>query len=171
MARLESGKMNPNLTWCDVQDLFNSVLNHFDSEFKGHNVKIEIAKNMPFIKADYILIEQVLKNIVQNAITYTPQNAQIELHSYFDDNNCYIAVSDNGPGVPESQLIHIFDKFYRINSSVTGGSGLGLSIVKGIVEAHGGTITVSNKITGGLRFLITLPQDFNNNKSVKNNID
>jgi two-component system, OmpR family, sensor histidine kinase KdpD len=157
MARLESGRLIPNIKPCDINDLFNSVLNNFEKELKLHEIIIEVQDNFPFIDIDFVLIEQALKNILQNALIYTSHDSKIEIQATYDNNNYYIIISDNGKGIPEQNLEHIFDKFYRIDNRTSGGTGLGLSIAKGIVEVHKGTITASNKITGGVKFVIKIP--------------
>jgi two-component system sensor histidine kinase KdpD len=161
MARLESGKLIPNIKQCEVNDLFNSALNNFDKELKSHEIIVDIPDNFPLIKVDFVLAEQALNNILQNALLYTSPGTKIELQATFDDNNFYLIISDNGKGIPEHTLEHIFDKFYRIDNKITGGTGLGLSIAKGFVEVHKGTITASNKITGGLKFVIKIPRKLN----------
>jgi two-component system sensor histidine kinase KdpD len=157
MARLESGKLVPNIALCDVQDLVNAALAHFGKEIKENSITVDIPENMPFIKADFVLMEQVFKNLIQNALLYTPVDSKIEIQSSFDENSAYIIISDNGEGIPLKDIDHIFNKFYRADSKVSGGTGLGLSIAKGIVGAHKGTITASNKLTGGSKFVIKLP--------------
>lgn len=159
MARLESGRLVPNLTQCDIYDLFNSALNNFEGETLTHDITVEVQEDFPFIHLDFTLMEQALKNILQNAIFYTGLNSKIDLNASFDNNFIYITISDNGKGITEKHLEHIFDKFYRIDNKISGGTGLGLSIAKGIVEVHKGTITASNRITGGLKFEIRIPKE------------
>lgn len=163
MARLESGRLNPNLKACDANDLFNSVLNYLEGENKTQVITTEIQENFPFINVDFVLMEQALKNILQNAIIYTSPNSKIEIQATYDEENVYLVISDNGKGIQEQNLEHIFDKFYRIDNNISGGTGLGLSIAKGIVEVHKGTIAASNKKTGGLKFIIKLPREQKNN--------
>ncbi|MFA5404837.1 MAG: sensor histidine kinase KdpD [Ignavibacteria bacterium] len=163
MARLESGRLNPSIKPCDISDLFNSVLNNFENEFKSRKITIDIQKDFPFINIDFVLMEQALKNILQNAIVYTSSDITIEFQATFDDNYFYIIISDNGKGIPEQNLEHIFDKFYRIDNSISGGTGLGLSISKGIVEIHKGEINALNKRTGGLKFTIKIPREIKTN--------
>ncbi|MDD5361464.1 MAG: sensor histidine kinase KdpD [Ignavibacteria bacterium] len=158
MARLESGKLVVNLSACDVQDLINGALNQFGTEIGTRKINIDIPENMPFVKVDFVLIEQVLKNIIQNALLYTPAGAGIDIKVSFDNEYSYIFISDNGPGIPEKGIEHIFEKFYRVDNKTAGGTGLGLSISKGIIEAHKGTITVVNKKSGGLKFQIKIPK-------------
>ncbi|MGV8019197.1 MAG: ATP-binding protein [Ignavibacteria bacterium] len=161
MARLESGRLITNIKPCDINDLFNIVLDNFEKELRLHEIKVDIQENFPFINIDFVLIEQALNNILQNALTYTFPDSKIEFQARFDDNYVYITISDNGKGIPEQNLEHIFDKFYRIDNKISGGTGLGLSIAKGFVEVHKGTITASNKISGGLKFIIKIPRQFN----------
>jgi len=161
MARLESGRLIANIKPCDINDLLNSVLNNFEKELKLHEIKVDVQENFPYINIDFVLIEQALNNILQNALTYTSPDSKIEFQAKYDDNYFYITISDNGKGIPEKNLEHIFDKFYRIDSKISGGTGLGLSIAKGFIEVHKGSISASNKISGGLKFVIKIPQHFN----------
>lgn len=157
MARLESGKLVPNFSLHDVGDLINSALKQFDTELTGHEIIISITDNMPLIKIDFGLMEQVIKNLLQNALIYTQEGSKIEMRTSSDENFAYIIISDNGKGIPENEIQNVFDKFYRVDNKVSGGTGLGLSISKGIIKAMKGTISVENKNTGGLKFTIKLP--------------
>jgi len=161
MARLESGRLVPNIKPCDVNDLFNKVLNNFEKELKSHEITVDIQENFPFIDVDFILIEEALNNILQNALIYTSPDSKIEIQANFDNVNYYLIISDGGKGIPEQDLENIFDKFYRIDNKISGGTGLGLSIAKGIAEVHKGTISASNNISGGIKFVIKIPQNFN----------
>jgi two-component system, OmpR family, sensor histidine kinase KdpD len=161
MTRLERGRMELNLNWCDVHDLIGSTLKQLDRELKYHKIEINISPDMPFIKIDFILMEQVLKNILYNASLYTPHGTLIKILTKYDEGNCYIVVSDDGPGISEEHLGHIFDKFYRAENKSSGGIGLGLSIAKGFVEAHGGELSVESQVTGGTTFTIRLRKEKN----------
>jgi len=163
MARLESGRLIPDIKTCDITDLFNSILNEFEKELKSHNIIVEVQDDFPLINIDFVLMEQALKNILQNALLYTSDNSKIEMQANFDDKDFYIVIADNGKGISEQNLEHIFDKFFRIESNISGGTGLGLSIAKGIVEVHKGTINAAIKISGGLKFTIKLPKEIQNN--------
>jgi two-component system sensor histidine kinase KdpD len=161
MTRLESGRMELNLNWYDIHDLINSTLKQLEKELKHFTVEVDIPQDMPFLKIDFILIEQVLKNILYNASIYTPAGTEINIRTKFDEENCYISIADKGPGIPQEQLTHIFDKFYRTEGKNTGGIGLGLSIAKGFVEAHGGLISVKSIISEGTTFTIQLKRENN----------
>ncbi len=160
MTRIESGRMELNLKWFDVRDLINSTLNSLNTELSAHNIHMEIPHDTKPAKIDFVLMEQVIKNILINSYVYTPPGTDIYIKAFTNKDKLVISISDNGPGVPEEHLEHIFDKFYRVKSRHTGGTGLGLSISKGFVEAHNGSITVRNKQNGGIEFKIEIPQNF-----------
>jgi len=105
-----------------------------------------------------VLMTQVMVNLLDNALKYTPRDSGIELAGELADDTLTLSVSDRGPGIPESELTRVFDKFYRVPvPEGAGGTGLGLSICKGIVEAHGGSIRAENRAGGGLRVIVALP--------------
>jgi two-component system sensor histidine kinase KdpD len=167
MSRLETGMLKPNLDWCDTNELINDVINKFSFGFK-QNIVFQPLESLPLLKFDRGLIEQVLQNLVHNAINYTPETATILIEATLKSGNCLIKITDNGNGIPESKLPYIFDKFYRLPQTKTGGSGLGLSIVKGFVEAHNGNIKVMNVATGGLSFIVELPVEASYINNLKN---
>lgn len=153
MVRLESGMLQLNRKWCDVGDIVSVVLTQV-REFSPHrNIQVELPDDPAFIYGDEVLLEQVLVNIVSNAIKYSPDESQIVITvtSNKSPSQLTIWVADQGVGIPEAERIRIFDKFYRSESTqhVTG-TGLGLAICKGIVEVHGGTI-VAEPNPGGER--------------------
>jgi two-component system sensor histidine kinase KdpD len=110
------------------------------------------------IPLDDILIEQVLVNLLENALRYTPAGSPIEVRAYRDESSAVVEVSDRGPGIGPADRKRIFDKFYRGESRrYAGGSGLGLAICQGIVKAHGGEIGVKDREGGGSIFFFSLP--------------
>ncbi len=157
MTRIETGRMELHLDMCDIRDLINSSLNQLQKELKDHKVEVNIPENMSLVEVDFVLMEQVLKNILYNTSLYTPKGTNVKINVSFDDNNYSVAISDSGPGISREHLEHIFDKFYRVQGNRTGGTGLGLSIAKGFVEAHSGTISVESGNDNGTRFIIALP--------------
>jgi two-component system sensor histidine kinase KdpD len=157
MTRLESGRITPVFDWCDIRDLFNAVMKKLKNELASHVVTIEVAEEMPFVKLDFGLMEQALANLLFNASLYTPQGTMIGLKAYVEGKECIIVVSDSGPGFPRESLGRIFEKFYRVPGTKAGGAGLGLSIAKGFVEAHSGSIAVGNNEPSGARFVLRLP--------------
>lgn len=157
MSRLESGKLLLKLEWCDVSDIIGVVVKQFDRSLNGRPLALNQANDLPLLRLDFVLMEQVLVNLLDNACTYTPPGKPIEISTACVDGVVTIDVTDHGPGVAPADMGHIFDKFYRAPKAATGGTGLGLSICRGLVEAHGGTLTAENVPGAGARFTIRLP--------------
>jgi two-component system sensor histidine kinase KdpD len=159
MSRLESGMLKLNRQSYDLGDLASVVIRRLENELRSHAVKVTIDEDMPMIRIDFALMEQVLSNLIFNAVLHTPAGTLISISGSVKNTRATITVSDNGPGLSENDIPHIFDKFHRGKRAASGGTGLGLSICKGIVEAHGGTITAGNDPQGGAMFTINLPPD------------
>jgi len=161
MSRLESGYIKAKMDWCDIHELIHSVINQLDDVLKGHKVSVIINEDMPFVKLDFGLMQNVLNNLITNAAIYTQNDSLIKIkakmHKVGDTENLIINVEDNGEGFPEKETEKVFEKFYRLKNTKTGGTGLGLSIVRGLVEAHNGKITLNNVSTGGAKFTIVIP--------------
>jgi two-component system sensor histidine kinase KdpD len=157
MTRLESGRISPTLDWCDLRDLINSTTQKLSRELSGHDIKIDVAPDMPLVKVDFGLIEQAVTNLLHNASLYTPHGSTVSIQVFTDAHEAVIVIADNGPGFPKESLSKVFEKFYRVPGTKTGGTGLGLSIARGFVEAHKGTIKVEDREEGGARFIIRLP--------------
>lgn len=158
MGRLESGTLQPEPDWCDVNELIGNVVNELRPG-AGHSVVFRPDGALPLFRSDGGLLEQVLHNLVHNALTYTPTGSTITVAATHVHDRCVITVSDDGPGFPEGERERAFDKFYRLPNSARGGSGLGLSIVKGFVEAMGGSVTLEANAPRGARFTIALPAE------------
>ena len=160
MTRLESGAIHPNLELVDLSDVVGSAIRRASSVLTTHRVDAEIPADLPALKLDPVLFEQVLFNLLDNAGKYSPPNTVIRLHAKLDDASVTIEVSDEGAGIPPSDLEHIFDKFYRVQAAdrQRAGTGLGLAICRGIVETLGGTIHATNRTDrSGAVFVIRLP--------------
>jgi two-component system sensor histidine kinase KdpD len=168
MTRLESGKVKPRMEWCDVADLVNVAVRHNEKEMAGHPVKISLAKPLPLVRMDFVLIEQALNNLLLNAAAYTPEGTAVEISASATGTELTLRVEDRGPGLPAESLPHVFDKFYRVPGAPAGGTGLGLSIVKGFVEAHAGRVEAANREGGGAQFTICLPVETNPNPTPEN---
>ncbi|MDP2874664.1 MAG: ATP-binding protein, partial [Holophaga sp.] len=158
VTRLESGHVVVNKVGVAARQLIESALNHASRALKGRNVKLEIPPNLPLIPADPLLMEQVLINLLENAANFSPKDQSIELRAWATDRSITLAVLDRGSGLPVGLEEKIFEKLVRASTAQgeTGG-GLGLTICKGIVEAHGGWIQGSNRAQGGAQFLVSLP--------------
>ncbi len=111
------------------------------------------------MQVDYLYIDQVLTNLLENAVRYTPPGSPIDISAEVKDGQVLVSVADRGPGIPPGQRERIFDKFYRVLTYQrdTRGSGLGLAVCRGLVEAHGGRIWVESRMGGGALFRFTLP--------------
>jgi two-component system sensor histidine kinase KdpD len=159
MSRLESGQISVRLDWYDMNDLANKVAEDLKDELKPFTLAVKIPDDMPMVKIDYGLLEQALYNLLYNSTQYAPVASIIELSTSYDDCTLIIRVIDSGPGFPEEAIENVFKKFFRVDGSKTGGLGLGLSIVKGFVEAHKGTVTVENRKVGGSEFTLKIPTE------------
>lgn len=157
MTRLESGLLKIKQDWCDVGDLINVTVERLKPQLARHEVIVDIAPNLPLVKMDFVLMEQALINLLHNAVTYTPPQTRVRVIAKTDGAQLVIVVADRGPGLSAEALDRVFDKFYRGPRARAGGVGLGLSITRGLIEAHGGTITAENRLNGGARFTIRLP--------------
>jgi two-component system, OmpR family, sensor histidine kinase KdpD len=157
MARIESGKLKLNLQWYSIEDLVSVVLKEVNKNLESHVFLKEIDQNLPMIKIDFVLMQQVLTNLLLNSITHTPSDSKIFLKIFEKDNFIVIIVEDNGQGIIEEDIPKIFEKFYKSKKSKAGGIGLGLSICKSIVTLHGGFITAENNSNGGAKFMIKIP--------------
>jgi two-component system sensor histidine kinase KdpD len=158
VARLESGQVRPRLDWHDARDLVQTTLRELQRELAAHPVKLDLPAAPLLVRLDFSLVQHALANLLLNAANHTPANTPIEMQAQLSNDNLALSVADRGPGIPPEWLPRIFDKFFRAPTAPTGGSGLGLTIVKGFVEAHGGTITATNRPSGGALFTISLPQ-------------
>jgi two-component system sensor histidine kinase KdpD len=158
VARLESGQVRPRLDWHDARDLVQTTLRELQRELATHPVKQKMPATPLLVRLDFSLMQHALGNLLLNAATHTPAGTPIEIQAQIAGEALILSVADHGPGIPPEWLPRIFEKFFRAPTAPTGGSGLGLTIVKGFVEAHGGTIAVENRPGGGARFTIRLPQ-------------
>ena len=163
MSRLESGRISAKIDWCDIHDVVNKVLDSLRDELKPFSLHLVIPEDMPLVRIDFGLMEQVLYNLLYNSTQYASSSPNLRLKIFYDNNNLVIQVMDRGPGFPPGEIGHIFDKFYRVEGSMAGGTGLGLSISRGFVEAHNGTIKAENRQNGGAKFTITIPSDLPEN--------
>lgn len=161
VARLESGQVRLHLDWHDARDLVQTTLRELGREVGSHRVTSDLPPEPVLVRLDFSLMQHVLGNLLLNAVAHTPAETPIEVSVRQDGGSLVIRVADRGPGVPGNLLPRIFDKFFRAPSAPAGGSGLGLTLVKGFVEAHGGTVRADNRPGGGLIVTVCLPQPEN----------
>jgi two-component system sensor histidine kinase KdpD len=160
MTRLESGALQLNLQWHSLEEIVGAVLARYRRQLEGRSVEVRIPAGMPLLHLDAVLIEQVMANLLENALKYTPAGTPVEIAAAVDAQAATVSVTDRGPGLSAEALTRAFDKFYRQHpESAVGGAGLGLSICRAIVEAHGGRIWAENRLGGGAVFLFTLPRE------------
>jgi len=158
MSRLEAGVLRLNRQSSDVEEIIGSALHRMAKKLEGHAIETSIPEDMPLVLVDFILVEQVLINLLDNASKYSGAGSPIEIAAKVLADEIQVTIRDRGPGIPEEDLERIFDKFFRVQQpGHLVGTGLGLSICKGIIEAHGGRITAANRPGGGTEFTFTLP--------------
>ncbi len=160
MTRLEAGAMKVVKQPEDVQDAIGAALEPLAERLTCRQVQIRVPSEMPLVPMDFALMVQVLVNLVDNAIKYSPEGSPIDIQASWDPQEATIRVEDRGMGIPSQDLGRVFDKFYRVqdmNPLRRPSTGLGLSICKGIVEAHGGRIWAENRPGGGTSIQIALP--------------
>jgi len=157
MNRLESGVIRPKREWCDVRELLQSAVDIERESINGRDIRLDVPEEIPLALVDHTLIEQAVAKLLANAGSHTPARLPIEIDAEYSNDHLLISVSDRGPGVPIEATERLFEKFYRGNNRKTGGLGLGLSIARGLIEAHGGRLTAENRDGGGARFTIRLP--------------
>ena len=159
MTRLESGAMPVRLEWHSLEEIVGSALGRLEARLQGRTMAVRLPPGLPLVQLDDVLIEQVVFNLAENALKYTPPASPIEIRAGRAGDRLWIEVADRGPGLPPGQEEGVFEKFFRgRREGGPSGVGLGLSICRGIVEAHGGTITAANREGGGAVFRIELPQ-------------
>ncbi len=141
-----------------VEEVCASI--RMEAKRRGHNLTVEIQPDLQDMDGDRARIEQVILNIVSNAVKYTPDGGEITVSATQAEGHVYIRVQDNGIGIPEADLPHIFDRFYRVDkarSRESGGTGLGLSIARELAQLHGGDITVESRVGEGTVMTLSLP--------------
>lgn len=168
MSRLESGYIQLKKDWCDVNELIYTTVKRLEEHLKHHVLSLDIPDDMPLVKLDIGLMEQVLYNLLLNAVLYTPAASAITIKATYAGNNFILTIEDSGMGFPPGEIPRVFDKFYRLKNARTGGTGLGLSIAKGFVEAHEGKITLENAPLGGALFTIVIPTEHSYINELKN---
>jgi signal transduction histidine kinase len=164
LARLEGGGDHLRAEPVAVDDLFKRIADRHERSLRDRSIslKLDIAQGTPRILGDAGRLEQALQNLAANAIRHTPTGGSVQLAASAAEHGVHITVRDSGPGIPVEHLPRVFDRFYKVDASRAGtavpsGSGLGLSIVRAIIERHGGTVTAANAANGGALFELDLP--------------
>ncbi|AFL49550.1 two-component system sensor histidine kinase KdpD [Sinorhizobium fredii] len=160
MTRIESGATEPNASFQYVGDVVGTALRRAGKMLARHKTAIDIPADLPMLRLDSVLFEQVLFNLLDNAAKYAPPGSIIRIRAWVDGSAVTLQVMDEGPGIPSGDLERVFDSFYRVRKGdhVRAGTGLGLSICRGFVEALGGAISAGKRTDGsGAVFTITMP--------------
>ncbi|MDH4299170.1 MAG: ATP-binding protein [Dehalococcoidia bacterium] len=162
LSLAEAGELKLVFQAEDITDLLRQAVSPVQPQLTAGEISLslEVPDNLPLVNIDWQRVNQVLHNILENAVVHTPKGGIIKVAASEQGKWVEVSVSDTGKGIPAEDLPHIFERFYRVDKSrarATGGSGLGLTIAKRLIEAHGGTITVQSKLGEGSRFSFTLP--------------
>ncbi len=160
MSRIEGGALKAEKELYPLDELVYHVVNHMQFVLKDRKVHITLSDTLPPVSLDFLQMDQVLTNLIENAVRYTPSRLPIEISAVECNGEIHVRVADHGQGIPEEYRERIFDKFYRVSDAKqrgTMGTGLGLAVCRGLVEAHGGHIWAENREGGGAIFEFTLP--------------
>jgi two-component system sensor histidine kinase KdpD len=160
MTRLESGALRVRKEWHSLEEVLGAALGRLEDRLAGRTVTVTLPPDLPLVALDDVLIEQVFHNLLDNALKYTPAGSPLDVTARAESDRVVIEVSDRGPGFPAGEEDRIFDKFHRIRrEGEPGGVGLGLAISRGILIAHGGAISASNRGGGGATLRIEIPRE------------
>ncbi len=158
LSRIEGGALRPQMDWYDLDELLADVRHRLSGRVEGHPVRIREEPDLPLLQFDYVQIAQVLVNLIENAVKYTPVGTAITIAARRIPGAVEVSVHDDGPGIPLEKQDRLFEKFYRVDAGgVAPGTGIGLAICKGLVEAHGGRIGVESAPGSGTTFRFALP--------------
>ena len=158
MTRLEAGAIQVHKEWQPLEEVVGAALTHLEDPLRDRPLTTHLPTDLPLVPLDSVLIEQVLINLLDNALKYTPPGSPLSLAAWTTDGAVTIEVADQGPGLPPGEEQRVFDKFYRVQRPGTSsGAGLGLTICRGIIAAHGGHIWAENRSGGGTALRFTLP--------------
>jgi two-component system sensor histidine kinase KdpD len=157
MSRLQAGEARLNREWHVLEEVIGSALAQLDPQLHDHPVSISLPTDLPLVQMDALLMERVVINLLENSMKYTSPGTPLEISGRIQDRELLVAIADRGPGVPAGQEERIFEKFYQVSPGSARGAGLGLTICRSIVEAHGGRIWAANRPDGGAVFSFTIP--------------
>jgi two-component system phosphate regulon sensor histidine kinase PhoR len=162
LARIEAGRLELEIRPVRVEALVNGCVEtaRVSAKARGVQIQVDLQENAPPVRGDGAQLGEVLQNLIDNAVQYTPSGGEIVVKTRSNGHNVVFTVTDTGIGIPESDLERIFERFYRVDdarSREAGGTGLGLSIARHIVDAHGGRIWVESAVGQGSRFHFSVP--------------
>jgi two-component system phosphate regulon sensor histidine kinase PhoR len=163
LARLDAGQETTEMVDCDLNAIVQAVAHELASLIATRRTTVEmtIGTDVRTITSDPAKLHDVLRNLLENAVNYSPEDGAIRVEAERSGTGVAISVLDTGPGIPAADLTRVFERFYRVDKSrsrAPGGTGIGLAIVKHLVELLGGTVTAGNRPEGGAAFTVRLPQ-------------
>jgi two-component system sensor histidine kinase KdpD len=156
-ARIQSGQLRAKRDWCDLSDVVKVAIRNVGPILAAHPLENRVGSGLPLIKADFVLLEQAVSNILLNAAVHTPPGSPVTITTNCANEEMALEIADRGPGINPGEIERIFEPFHRLPAARPGGTGLGLHIVKGFVEAQGGRVRAANRHGGGAVFTIVVP--------------
>jgi two-component system phosphate regulon sensor histidine kinase PhoR len=161
LARLDARQELLETARCDIKQIFSAVTADLAPtiEDKNQRITVDVIAEARHVDGDPAKLHDIIRNLVENAVNYSPEGTEVRLGAAQDNGTYTITVADSGPGIPTEDLTRVFERFYRVDKSRSrpGGTGLGLAIVKHLVELHGGEAVAANRAEGGAVFTIKLP--------------
>ncbi|MDO8689779.1 MAG: DUF4118 domain-containing protein [Dehalococcoidia bacterium] len=159
LSRMEGGSLKPEKGWYDIGALVDDVLGRLRPLLEKHRLVVDVSDDLPPVLLDYVEIDQVISNLIENATKYTQPGTEVTVSAGKAGDELRIEVADRGSGFPPDAILRLFEPFYRVSGQGPRpkGTGLGLAVAKGLVEAHGGRIWAENRQGGGARFIVSLP--------------
>ncbi|GAB2671741.1 hypothetical protein GCM10027036_26330 [Flavihumibacter cheonanensis] len=157
MSRIQSGQLKPKPDWVDLFELFYGLVKKVQETGTNKRIELRLAKDLPFVQLDKGMLEQILFNLLSNALVHTPERTNVIVSCTYNSGWLECRVEDSGAGFPMEEQQKVFDRFYQITGTKGTGTGLGLSIVKGFTEAMGGEVLLTDSTLGGALFIIKLP--------------
>jgi two-component system sensor histidine kinase KdpD len=160
LSRIQDGTLVPHKAWHDVAALVEDIAGRLRPVTQGHRLRLDVPDDLPPVELDYVEIQQVLANLIENAAKFSPRGSEIGIKVARRDGDVRFEVSDHGPGIPAGDAERIFQPFVRLARGAHGarGFGLGLAIARRLVEAHDGRIWIDPDVTAGTRIVFTLPE-------------
>jgi two-component system, OmpR family, sensor histidine kinase KdpD len=159
LSRLESGSLEPDRGWYEPTALIHEVTGRLRPLITPHRLRLDLPDELPPVHVDYSELDQVLTNLIENAAKYSPGDAEITVSAEVSHGALHVSVTDDGPGISSEALPRLFEPFFRASGAPRGGSGLGLAVARGLVEAHGGRIWAENRPQGGASFSFEIPAE------------
>jgi two-component system sensor histidine kinase KdpD len=160
LTRVQSGALPIKREWVPLEEIVGSALTRLERQLAGRPLRTDLPADLPLlVPVDAVLLEQVFVNLLENAAKYTPPGGAIDISARVDGQAVIIEVADRGPGIAAGEETRIFERFFRSRHGRVSGAGLGLAICRGVVAAHGGTITAANRQGSGAVFRVTLPRE------------